>query len=121
MAPRLGVAVGSALLAVNPDHVAVRDTVLDVSRGREVTVVLYEDLPYLWAEPADAEVADVAGARGLLAEPAALPVDTDAKFTRCQAYTSQVDVMDPEHRRLSTPGHLPSTERYWILTRSDAS
>lgn len=108
-------------LAVNPDHVAVRDTVLDVARGRDVTVVLYEDLPYLWAEPADAEVADVAAARGLAAEPTALTVDVGAKFHRCRAYASQVDVMDPEHRRLSTPGHLPSTERYWILTRSDAS
>ena len=43
-------------LAVNNDHLAVRDTALDVLHHHPgTTPVLFEDLPYLWAEPADAE------------------------------------------------------------------
>ncbi|MGJ6980366.1 hypothetical protein ACSDQ9_07530 [Aestuariimicrobium soli] len=110
-------------LAVNTDHVAVRDLVLEVATDPRCpcTVVLYEDLPYLWAEPADAEVASVAQRLGLQPDLTELAVDVDDKFARIAAYRSQLDVMDPVERRLSTPGRLPGHERYWTLTRKDVA
>ncbi|MGA4507744.1 hypothetical protein ACQB6R_01765 [Propionibacteriaceae bacterium G1746] len=107
-------------LAVNNDHLAVRDLALHLAaerwqRGDRAAVALYEDLPYLWAEPADAAVAEVARTHQLRASAVVLPIDVDDKFTRIQHYASQVDVMDPVEHRLSKPGHLPTTERYWLL------
>ncbi|MGD8215855.1 hypothetical protein [Aestuariimicrobium sp. Y1814] len=102
-------------LAVNNDHVAVRDAVLEVAGSRPgVGVVLYEDLPYLWAQPADSEVARLTR-MGLTPVEFFLPVDVAEKFRLIQAYASQVQVMDPQQHRLSRPGFLPERERYWQL------
>ncbi|MGA4670223.1 hypothetical protein ACPCG0_10595 [Propionibacteriaceae bacterium Y1923] len=107
-------------LAVNNDHVAVRDAVLEAAWRRPATsVVLYEDLPYLWSQSADAEVQELRR-RGLEPVEFSLPVDVDEKFRRIQAYESQVDVMDPVHRRLSRAGSLPPAERYWLLSSTRA-
>lgn len=102
-------------LAVNVDHLAVRDVALQVAAAYPgATVVLYEDLPYLWSQPADDAVAQHASHRHD-AVGFDLPVDTDEKFQRIQAYASQIEVMDPIHHRLSQPGSLPHRERYWQL------
>ena len=36
-------------------------------------------------------------------------------------YASQLDVMDAEHRRLSSTETLPVRERYWVLSRQSAN
>jgi glycosyltransferase involved in cell wall biosynthesis len=103
-------------LAVNGDHLAVRDGMLAVLAADDrVTLVLAEDLPYLWWQPADAQVDAVAARSKLMAVPGSFEVDRQWKHDRISHYASQLDVMDAEHRRLSTPDTLPASERYWVL------
>lgn len=107
-------------LAANPDHLALRDLVLDLADERpDMTVVLYEELPYLWHGSADAAVARICAARGMEATGWSEQIDTDLKFTHLRHYTSQMPVMDTAGRLLAAR-HLPTRERYWLLTPSSS-
>lgn len=107
-------------LAVNDDHLAVRDTVLDALReapteGGQVRVLLAEDLPYLWSQTGDDEVrrlSEQIGARTIALE---YHVDRVWKHARIAHYTSQVEVMDPARHRLNSPKTIPPVERCWEL------
>lgn len=105
-------------LAANNDHLAVRDLALAVAAEQQRIVALYEDLPYLWAQPADDAIRRLAPTWASSAF--TLDIATDTKFAHCAAYPSQVLLMDPVHQRLARPGHLPTTERYWTLSRQGA-
>lgn len=105
-------------LAANPDHIALRDMVLDLAARRPQTrVVLYEELPYLWHGGADEEVAALCAARGLVARQVWADVDPQEKFEHLRHYTSQMPVMDTQGRLLAAE-HLPDRERYWSLSSS---
>lgn len=105
-------------LAINGDHLAVRDLALRVLDGdNRVRLVLVEDLPYLWWHSADAEVAATEVRWSLRAELCSLEVDRRWKWARISHYTSQLEIMDPYSRRLTSSDSLPAHERYWLLTR----
>lgn len=111
-------ATAGGRLAPNPDHLALRDLALAIAAERPDTqVVLYEELPYLWHGSADDAVAELCDSRDLVSTPWSEQVDTDAKFARLRAYTSQMPVMDTAGRLLAAR-HLPTRERYWLLTPS---
>lgn len=113
-------------LAVNPDHFAVRDAVLDVTSKTatpsSVRVLLVEDLPYLWSQTGDDEVRRLVDRLGGSAEPHELHVDRNWKFERIARYTSQLEVMDPAHHRLGRPDTIPPVERCWevAVQKADA-
>lgn len=99
----------------HPDHLFVRDAILDSSdRLGTVQVLLYNELPYLWSVAADGEVARLSGVRGLNALPFDLPVDRDRKQHHLREYASQLSALDPSGR-LHHAATLPATERYWAL------
>jgi LmbE family N-acetylglucosaminyl deacetylase len=103
----------------HPDHLFVRDTVLDVVG--EATPLLYEEVPYLWGEPADAEAERAAQGRGRRIERLIVGIDRVRKAERIAAYASQIPHISPRHGRLDDPGTLPPEERYWFLRRSSTS
>ncbi|WP_167853944.1 glycosyltransferase [Acidipropionibacterium timonense] len=101
-------------LAVNPDHVAVRDTCLSVATGHPgLTVILMEDLPYLWSHRADEAVRHVCSRWRLPFRAFTVESDRPWKASRCAAYESQTQIMDPQGR-LTDPERLPPVERYWV-------
>ncbi|MPM15364.1 hypothetical protein SDC9_61733 [bioreactor metagenome] len=105
-------------LAVNEDHRAVRDTALALlRRDPRVTVVLMEDLPYLWWHPADDAVKEAAAKNGLNATKRRLIVDRRWKNEHISEYTSQLHTMDVDQNRLAKTETLPENEYYWILNR----
>lgn len=111
-------ATAGGALAPNPDHIGLRDMVLDLAAERAGTrVALYEELPYLWHGRADDEVARICTERGLDASSLSLDVDVQQKFAHLQHYRSQMPVMDTRGRLLAAE-HLPSCERYWVLSPS---
>lgn len=104
-------------LVTNPDHLAVRDVVIETVAGDDcATLMLVEDLPYLWWHPADDAVEAVSTRWHLSAVPGAFDVDRRWKYDHIKHYASQLDVMDAEHGRLSAPETLPPAERYWVLS-----
>jgi hypothetical protein len=105
----------------HPDHLFVRNAVLDVLAEAEATPLLYEEVPYLWGEPADAEAERAASRRGLRAELVVMEVDRARKAGRIAAYASQIPQISPPHGRLDDEQTLPATERYWLLRRSSTS
>ncbi|CAG7574049.1 GlcNAc-PI de-N-acetylase [Barrientosiimonas humi] len=107
-------------MAANPDHLLVRDVALaTVPRHAGATLVLSEDLPYLWHERGAVQARRLhrhtAGLREVTA-----PVDVADKHARLQAYTSQLPVLD-EQGRLGAADLLPVTETYWIVDDEDRS
>lgn len=101
---------------VHGDHRFVRDAVLDALAGTATPVLLYEEVPYLWGQPADDEVARTAGRRGLRATPLTVTVDRAAKARRVAEYRSQVPhLFCKDGKPLDTPDGLPARERYWLL------
>ena len=105
----------SGMLA-NEDHLAVRDAGLRIAHRRGADVLLYEELPYLWAVRGDAAAAAAASAVGRVARRFELTPDNADKHARMLRYRTQLRVMDPEHRRLEDPTRLPERERYWWLS-----
>lgn len=99
-------------ILANEDHVALRDIVVAHTAGDDsVEVWFYEELPYLWGEPGDAEARRLA-AHGPLAE-LSLPVDQEAKARRVRRYATQLGLLDPERKTLADASTLPRTERLW--------
>ncbi len=105
-----------------PDHIYLRDAV--VAADVRTTILLYEELPYLWAGAADAEVERLASSTGLAAEPLTFPVDRARKAARIACYRSQLrHISAPGRGRIDDAASLPPFERYWRLvpvqSRSD--
>jgi LmbE family N-acetylglucosaminyl deacetylase len=84
----------------HPDHVLVRDAVLE-ARPPGVVPLLYEELPYASGGAPD----------GLRAEPFTVPVDPVAKARRVALYASQLRFLEGLHE----PENVPPHERYWML------
>ncbi|MCI1748725.1 MAG: glycosyltransferase [Acidipropionibacterium sp.] len=104
-------------LAVNGDHLAVRDAVLDVvlQAGSPIRVLLAEDLPYLWSQTGDDEVVRLADRLGKRAIPHEFHVDRSWKCDRLTHYVSQLEVMDSVHHRFNRAETIPLVERCWEL------
>jgi LmbE family N-acetylglucosaminyl deacetylase len=97
----------------HPDHLFVRDAVLDqLDKAGETASLLYEELPYLLGGRADHEVGRIAIARGRRAARLTLPVDRAAKAARITCYRSQLWSFP---RAVLEPAQLPPEERYWLL------
>lgn len=103
-------------LAVNNDHLAVRDAVgAALADDPRVILVLSEELPYLWWHAADDAVAAAAKRWRRWPQVVSLAVDRPWKHDRVRHYVSQLDVMDAAERRLGAAGALPPVERLWVL------
>lgn len=101
----------------NPDHLAVRDAAVRIlADAPHITVVAYEELPYLWHRSADKAIGEFTRQHGLTARPWARPVDREAKARQIAAYRSQLPVIDSVGR-LQQAETLPDTERFWTLSR----
>jgi LmbE family N-acetylglucosaminyl deacetylase len=99
----------------HPDHVFVRDALL----GRlpaSAKILLYEELPYLWAGAADGSVQRVAARHGLAADLVSVEIDRERKARRLGAYASQIAYLSPAERPLDSASVLPPVERYWSLS-----
>lgn len=107
---------GERGLAINEDHRAVRDAVGDaLANDDRVTLVLMEDLPYLWWHPGDDAAVEAAARWGRPASLTVLMVDRVWKQERIHHYRSQLDVMDAAERRLERATTLPVWERLWLF------
>lgn len=102
------------------DHLNVRDAALRALRESEASVLLYEEIPYLFGGPADREAERAAAAGGWRATPLSVEIDRDRKATRVAAYASQIPHISPDEGRLDDPRILPPVERYWLLRRTSA-
>lgn len=99
-----------------PDHLFVRDAV--IAANVAATILLYEELPYLWGGRADPALEDVSERFGVRAEPLVLTVDREQKAARIAHYGSQLPHLGaPGHGRIDDPASLPGVERYWALSR----
>ncbi|MDQ4503283.1 PIG-L family deacetylase [Sinomonas sp. ASV322] len=107
-------------LLSHSDHRAARNLALDVLWGSgRADVALYEELPYLWSQPADRAVLAVSRRLGAEALAAERPVDTARKAEALASYASQLGPLDPAGRLIG-PAHLPARERFWLLTRASS-
>lgn len=115
--PRIRAALGGhRVVHADPDHLWVRDTVLQMLRGRtDVRVWLYEELPHCRSLPADAAVSLVADWSGRRAERVVVRVDRERKAERLAAYASQMPVMFRGGGTKKLARRLPTDERYWVL------
>ena len=98
------------------DHVFTRDALLRADL-EDASLILYEELPYLWGGGADRAALRAASAHGYRTQRVIIPVDRERKARRLAAYTSQVPYISPPEGRLDSPATLPPTERYWRLRR----
>lgn len=100
----------------HPDHVFVRDAVLRrFGRRHDVSMILYEELPYLWSGPSDARARKAARKVGRKAVEFREKIDRRAKAERIRNYASQTGHLTVPGRRLDDPTVLPPHERYWLL------
>jgi LmbE family N-acetylglucosaminyl deacetylase len=97
------------------DHVFVRDALFRADLAA-ASLILYEELPYLWGGSATRAARRVASAHGYRAHLEVVPVDREHKATRLAAYESQIPHLSPPEGRLDSPAVLPPTERYWRLS-----
>jgi LmbE family N-acetylglucosaminyl deacetylase len=98
------------------DHVFTRDAVLATDLG-DASVILYEEIPYLWGGGADRAAKRAGAEHGYRVRLEVVPVDREAKARRIAAYASQIPHISPAEGRLDSPAVLPATERYWWLRR----
>jgi LmbE family N-acetylglucosaminyl deacetylase len=99
----------------HPDHVFVRDALLG-RLPRPAGILLYEELPYLWAGPADGSVRRTAERHKLAADLVSVEIDRERKARRLRAYPSQLAHLSPPERPLDSASVLPPVERYWTLS-----
>ncbi|WP_336648650.1 hypothetical protein [Microbacterium sp. MMO-10] len=98
---------------VHPDHLFVRDTVLNTrERFGSISVLLYEELPYLWSSKADGEVAALGEHEHFSADSFEIDIDQRLKQQALSNYASQLTSIDPSGR-LHEATLLPPSERYW--------
>jgi hypothetical protein len=98
------------------DHVFTRDALLRADLGA-ASLILYEELPYLWGGSASRAARRAAAAHGYRAHVDEVPVDRERKAERLAAYSTQIPHLSPPEGRLDSPDVLPPTERYWRLSR----
>ena len=100
----------------SPDHLFVRDAVLTHLRERtEVTLLLYEEYPYLFAMGGALVVRALAAWLDRDAIALSMPVDRAAKAERISAYQSQLSLLFRATSREAIERALPAHERYWEL------
>jgi LmbE family N-acetylglucosaminyl deacetylase len=98
------------------DHVYLRDAGLSaLGEKRQIEILLYEELPYLFGGSAEEQARRAAQTVGRHAEPLVLQVDRERKARRLAAYTSQIPQISPPGSSLDEPLALPAVERYWRL------
>lgn len=100
----------------SPDHLYVRDTVLEHLRGRDdITIWCYEELPYHFAMGGERLVPTIERWTGRRAVVHDVPVDRTAKARRIAAYASQLPLLfrDPDPAAIERT--LAPQERYWEL------
>lgn len=105
----------------HPDHLFVRDVGLEVVGDSVSTLLLYEELPYLWGGAADRESARAARTGRWRADLLEVDVDRARKAERIAAYASQIPHISPDEGRVDDPRILPPRERYWVLRPSSSS
>jgi hypothetical protein len=105
----------------HPDHLVIRDAGVKALSDSDATLVLYEEVPYLWGGAADREARRAAAAGDRQAVVFELGVDRRRKAERIAAYASQIPHLSPSDRRLDQEKTLPPSERYWRLERRDSS
>lgn len=96
------------------DHVFATDVLLPVLLARRQSVLLYEDVPYLWAGPGDQRAADLASLNRADVTLFAQAIDREHKAAAINRYRSQASavVLRPPDQIASA---LPPTERFWLL------
>ena len=97
------------------DHVFTRDAVLGAGL-RDASLLLYEELPYLWGGSAERAARRAAHAHGYRAHLEVVSVDRERKASRLAEYASQMPYLSPPEGPLDSPAVLPPTERYWRLS-----
>lgn len=103
-------------ILANEDHVAVRDLAVDLfASDPRVEVWFYEELPYLWGEPGDAEARRIGAAHPL--QESTWTVDVEAKASCVRTYATQLGMLDPAERALRDSSVLPAQERIWRPAR----
>lgn len=105
---------------VQDDHLFVREALTDVAPesvagASKATVVLYEEIPYLWGSPADDAVAAWARLHGRAADLRVARVEPADKACALAAYASQIGLLHAPLGRLDSPSGLPIAERYWVV------
>lgn len=98
------------------DHVFVREALLAADL-EGASLILYEELPYLWGGSAARAARLASSAHGYRAQLEVVPVDRETKAKRLVAYASQIPHLSPPEGRLDSPSVLPPVERYWRLRR----
>jgi LmbE family N-acetylglucosaminyl deacetylase len=103
----------------HPDHLAVRDEVIDEALTNGARVVLYEELPYRWTGRGDRAVERVAARVGCTATRFQVDVDQDAKAAGVTCYASQLPgLFRPWVHDVRAV--MPSYERFWTLERGES-
>jgi LmbE family N-acetylglucosaminyl deacetylase len=105
----------------HPDHLYVRDAALDLLERSGTTLLLYEEIPYLWGGRGEPEAVRISARGGWRAEPFELGVDRARKAERAAAYASQIPHISPPHGRLDQAATFPEHERYWRLVRDSST
>lgn len=103
------------------DHLNVRNAALRALHEMDGSVLLYEEVPYLFGCPADREVERAAAAGGWRVEPFSVEIDPARKAERIAAYASQIPHISPAAGRLDDASVLPERERYWFLRPSTST
>lgn len=98
------------------DHVFTREALLRAGLDG-ASLVLYEEVPYLWGGSAARAARRAASEHGYRAHLEVAPVDRESKAERLAAYASQIPHISPPEGPLDSPAVLPATERYWRLRR----
>lgn len=102
----------------SPDHLWARDMGIQALADQpQVTVWLYEELPYRFALRADRIVPQVARWAERDLKPVTLAVDRRLKAARIAAYESQLPLLFRGTSVAQLPKRLPKHERYWALAR----
>jgi hypothetical protein len=106
---------GTFAFSNSPDHLFVRDTVLEHLRARGAALWCYDEFPYHYALDGAHVVPALERWLGRTAVAHDLPVDRGAKAGRIAAYTSQLPKLFRSVEVAEIERLLPPAERYWEL------
>lgn len=101
-------------IPAHPDHRAVRDALLPVVRDLDVTLALYEDLPYHLAYPGSEVVSGHPVLSTIRFEHVTVAGDRDAKARSVAAYTSQLAGISVPGRSFDRAEGHERTENFWV-------
>jgi hypothetical protein len=97
----------------HPDVVWVGE-VIARAFGDDLILVVYEDLPYAWSQPADDRAHTLSRIAGRRAQPVTLPINVVQKAASLDHYKSQRSrIFSPSVQAIADV--LPNSERYWLL------